>query len=185
MRNRDELESIVKNGWSNFLVVGRALIKIRGKKLYWEDFGNFETYCRDRLGISRQYAYNLLDSTEVYDDLSAIADISKKPANEAQARPLIAVPKAKRVIVWNMAIAEAGDQPITAKIVKRLAAPFIPNGSRKNGLTKKKSTPRHPKLQVALKLLAKIEALPTAKEILPMLAELRLLLTGIKCAESV
>src|ERR1700691_734472 len=60
----EQSEKIIKNGWKTFLEVGQALMKIQKNKLYRDGYATFELYCRDRLEISRPYAYNLIGSAE-------------------------------------------------------------------------------------------------------------------------
>jgi hypothetical protein len=51
----------------------------------------FEDYCRERWGMSRAYAYNVIDAAQVAVAMSAIADTA--PANEGQARELVPLHK--------------------------------------------------------------------------------------------
>ena len=118
------LEGVIKKGWSAFLEVGRALVTISEKKLYREQGATFEQYCRQKLGLSRPYAYNLIGSARVNEQMSSIEDIQVKPATESQFRELLSVPEEKRVEAWKEAIKSAGDKPVTAKIVHEAAAPF-------------------------------------------------------------
>jgi hypothetical protein len=97
---------------------------IQKKKLYRDGYATFELYCRDRLEISRPYAYNLIGSAEVLEDLSSIEDIPSKPVNEAQTRYLIGLPKEKRIAAWKKAVETAGGHPVTAKLVREAAVKY-------------------------------------------------------------
>jgi hypothetical protein len=123
-RELEQSEKIIKNGWKNFLEVGQALMKIQKNKLYRGGYATFEHYCRDRLEISRPYAYNLIGSAEVLEDLSSIEDIHSKPVNEAQTRCLIALPKEKRIAAWKKAVEKAGADPVTAKLVRQVVVNY-------------------------------------------------------------
>ncbi len=150
----EHLEMVIKNGWTHFLEVGHALIIIQTDRLYRDKYETFEEYCRYSLDMSRSHAYNLIGSTEVFDQLSANADIKVKPQNEFQVRSLIAVPKEKRAWAWKKA--EATGKPVTAKLVNQVAAEFKP---AKPSYTKPKQSAaiKHVNIGSALKLLARAE----------------------------
>ena len=150
------MEKVVKDGWLNFLEVGHALIEIQRENLY-RDYGTFEQYCRDRLNISRPYAYSMIGSAEVYDDLSANADIKQKPLNEFQIRSLIPVPKEKRVLAWKEVVRKADGKTITAKLVREVSAPFRTKRTGKKIKAVKKAAVPGLNLKPALKLLARAE----------------------------
>jgi len=152
----EHLEMVIKNGWTHFLEVGHALIIIQTDRLYRDKYETFEEYCRNSLDMSRSHAYNLIGSTEVFDQLSANADIKVKPQNEFQVRSLIAVPKEKRALAWKKA--EATGKPVTAKLVNQVAAEFKPAKSGKPGLHESSpATPKRINLGPALRLLARAE----------------------------
>ena len=119
-----EKKATVTEGWSTFLDVANALLTISVKRLYRDKYGTFDAFCKEDLGISRPYAYNLIGSAKVDSQLSAIADIRVKPLNEGQFRELIRVPEGNRVDVWKRALNLAGDKPMTAKLVRQAAAFF-------------------------------------------------------------
>ena len=133
-RELEQSERIIKNGWRNFLEVGLALMKIQKLKLYRDKYATFELYCRDRLEISRPYAYNLIGSAEVYEDLSSIEDILLKPANEAQTRYLIGLPKDQRIAAWKNALEKAGGDPVTAKFVRQVVVVYKQKKKALSGL---------------------------------------------------
>ena len=174
------LEAVIRKGWATFLEVGAALATILREKLYRAKYGDdFNGYCRQELGISRPYAYNLLGSAEVYTQLSSIEDMPIKPATESQCRELLSVPEKKRPDAWRGALKLAGSAPVTAKIVREAAAPFR---DKKPGTPPaRKSTPTgHPELGPALELLARAEKAAGASQDEPVLKELRALR---KCLE--
>ena len=176
----ERCETVIKQGWGTFLEVGRALATIRDKELYKGKYDGFDQYWKKELGVSRSYAYSLIESAEVSDQLSAIADIEIKPLNEAQLRELIPVPEAKRAEAWKKAIELAGDKPITAKLVRKAAVKYRP---KKSGKTKaKKAETTKVDLEPALKLLASAEKLAEEnkdKAIQKKLIELRELLVEL------
>jgi len=154
----DELErceTVIRKGWGTFLDVGRALATIRDKGLFKGKYDTFDLYWKKELGVSRSYAYSLIESAAVNDQMSAIADIGVKPLNEAQLRELIPVKEDRRIDAWKRAVELAGDKPITAKIVRKAALKFKP---RRSGKAKvKKVVTGKIDVEPGLKLLAKVE----------------------------
>lgn len=65
---------------------GNALLAIRDKRLYREQYGTFEEYCRGRWGLGRAHAYRLIEGASVIANLSPMGDIL--PTSERQARAL-------------------------------------------------------------------------------------------------
>jgi hypothetical protein len=60
--------------------------KVRQRASRLQGYGTFEDYCRERWGLARRTAYQLMDAAEVVDNVRNCAQ--QLPANEAQARPL-------------------------------------------------------------------------------------------------
>lgn len=171
------LEAVIQKGWTTFLEVGSALLKINADRLYRIQYATFEDYCHDRLGLSRPYAYSLIGSAEVSEQMSAIADIRVKPLTESQFRELIPVPEEKRVAAWKGALKLAGDKPVTAKIVRQAAAVFRKAG--KPGKAPKPTPAPLPRLKPAFKLIDDIEKLAGKNK--PLLAKVAALR---KCLQS-
>jgi len=175
-----KLEKVIRAGWQTFVEVGTALAEVRDRRLYRDKYGDsFENYCREELGFSRPYAYNLIGSAEVNRQMSSIEDIEIKPINEAQCRELIPVPAEKRPEAWKKVITLAGDKPLTAKLVHQAVAEFKP----KNKKTKTKPTAiTKPKgIAAALKLLDEIEELAedADKKLKTKLTKLRAVINNI------
>lgn len=108
-----ECEAVIERGMASFIEVGNALAEIRDSRLYLDTNATFEDYCRDRWGMSRPYAYNLIDAASV----SAMADIE----NERQARALVPLKDDADLLreVWR-AISDSGEKPTAALIRKVL-----------------------------------------------------------------
>jgi hypothetical protein len=66
-----ELEGIVETHLEAFLATGRALCEIRNRRLFREEFGDFESYCRGRWGFSGAHGLDLVRSTSVAECLLA------------------------------------------------------------------------------------------------------------------
>lgn len=83
-----DAEVIIEAGLATFVEVGDALSAIRDGRLYRLTHATFEDYCRERWGMARPTAYQLIQAAE---SVSAIADIAPdapRPATESQARAL-------------------------------------------------------------------------------------------------
>ena len=65
---------------------------------------------------SQAYLYRQLQAAQVESEISPIGEIGKIP--ESQLRPLATLPSVKRPEAWNMAVKDAGDNPVTAKTSK-------------------------------------------------------------------
>lgn len=111
-----QLENIIENGLKTFVDVGSALLEIRDSRLYRQDYGTFEDYCRDRWGIKRQRAYELMDAAEVVSNLSEISDIL--PTRESHAAPLTSLPPQEQIRAWEQVVETAPTSGITAAHVQ-------------------------------------------------------------------
>jgi hypothetical protein len=112
-------EHIIEQGLETFVTVGNALLAIRDQRLYRGQFARFEDYCRDRWNMSRPRAYQLIDAATVVANVSTVVDSA--PENEAQARPLAALPPAEQPAAWQEARQEAAaaGRPVTAAHVQK------------------------------------------------------------------
>ncbi|GGB64650.1 hypothetical protein [Deinococcus soli (ex Cha et al. 2016)] len=81
----EELEFVIRAGWKSFIQVGEALNEIKESRLYRKTHPNFEAYCRDIWGWTRQRAYSLIRSIATAE---VMATVGVTVANERQARIL-------------------------------------------------------------------------------------------------
>ena len=91
-----QLENVIDDNIGGFYLVGRALQIIRDGKKYLESgeyYGTFEEYVKDRWGYANSYGYQLMETPQIVDNLSAIADelSTPYPQVEGQARELITI----------------------------------------------------------------------------------------------
>jgi hypothetical protein len=82
-----ECEATIRDGLQTFVVVGRALAKIRDGRLYRQTHLTFEAYCDQEFSLSRSRAYRFIEAAQVTEAMSPIGDIAV-PATESQAREL-------------------------------------------------------------------------------------------------
>lgn len=113
----ENFELVIHDGLKSFVDVGRALMEIRDGRLYRETHMNFESYCQEKWGMSRQRAHQFIDSSAVVESLSTIADVTP-PQNESQARPLTRLEPSDQVVVWQEAVDTAPDGKVTAAHVQ-------------------------------------------------------------------
>lgn len=81
-----ECEAVVTRGLKAFVEVGNALLRIRDERLYRETHSTFEAYCRERWGLSKPYATQLIVAADTV--AIATAEGLPLPRNEAVAREL-------------------------------------------------------------------------------------------------
>ncbi|MCX5804182.1 MAG: hypothetical protein NTU69_11745 [Proteobacteria bacterium] len=79
-------------------------MKIRDSRLYREQYGTFEEYCKEKWGMSKTHANRLISSTEVTDNLTPIGVI---PKTESQVRPLTKLEPAEQKEAWDKAVKTA------------------------------------------------------------------------------
>jgi len=124
-----DCESRIDRGLATFRDVSEALHTILKERLYRQEYGTFEKYCKERWGFSRKRGYELAKAGETSKELSAIGN-SQVPGNEAQMRE---VSKAKnpqdKAAAIKLAQDEAKDGKLTAKGLKE-AVSKIKNGSK-------------------------------------------------------
>jgi len=173
-------EKTIREGLGTFVAVGAALMEIRDARLYRQQHRTFENYVQSVLALSRPRAYELIDSSQVMHDLSAIAGIATLPQNEGQARELRRwkTPE-ERAEKWKTVLNAADNKPVTAKFIRQIlsptsASPVGPEDTTRRAkacLTRLRSlVADSPSETKAVKLIAKLEEIvsDTAKNALPL-----------------
>ena len=94
-----ELETVIENGMKHFLVVGRALLRIRDSRLYRDTHRTFNDYCRDRWGMTRMRASQLIAAVAVSENVNPGLQIGEK-----HLRPLTRLEPEKQREVWQEAV---------------------------------------------------------------------------------
>jgi hypothetical protein len=124
----ERCEKVLQRGLNTFFEVGNALLTIRDGRLYRANYPTFASYCRERWGIDRTYAWRIIGATERLRMLPADGVIPR-PTNEFQVRPFLTL--APRVFprVWKQAIKRANGGRITAALVRSLLSELHPNGA--------------------------------------------------------
>lgn len=122
---RKALESKIEVGLKTYIEVGRALLIIRDKKLYRDQWGTFEEYCRERWEFRRTYAFYMIEAAQVVDSLS-VHNCEHLPATESQARPLSTLPVELQSVAWKEAVSTAPDGKVTASHVAKVVEKYKP-----------------------------------------------------------
>lgn len=114
-RSLVQCESVIERGFGTFVEVGEALMEIRDQRLYRSTHGDFDTYCRERWGMSRRNSDRLIDAAEV---VGQLGPIGPTPQTESQARALSPVKndpdKAREAMELAVAQAQADGAKLTA-----------------------------------------------------------------------
>jgi len=116
-------EEVIARGWKTFIEVGRALTTIRDRKLYREQAGTFEAYCRSKWDYGKSQVYHLIGAAEVVSHLSTIVDIPL-PKHESRVRPLVGLEAEQARDAWLEAVRKSGIKPVTATAVRQSVATF-------------------------------------------------------------
>jgi hypothetical protein len=125
----EQLENIIQKNIGAFYKVGRALAEIRDKGYYKKVLGfeTFEEYCKARWDLRRTYAFYMIESAKVIDNVHNCEPI---PTTESQCRPLTRLEPDKQREAWQKVIDIAPEGKITAalvsKVVRSMAPPSAP-----------------------------------------------------------
>jgi hypothetical protein len=118
---RHEFEMCVETidrGFKVWYEVGKALLKIRDKRLYREEHQTFEACVQERWGLKRQRAYELMGASQVVENLSEISDTP--PRYESHVAPLSILAPDEQRAVWSLVEQTAPGGKVTAAHVKSL-----------------------------------------------------------------
>lgn len=118
------LETTIQAGLQKFVEVGAALLRIRDGRLYRAGFGTFENYCRERWGIARRRAYQLMDAAQVVENLTD--DVKNFSHRESHVAPLAVLPAGLQREVFNLATETAPNGKVTAAHIESTARRFVP-----------------------------------------------------------
>lgn len=121
----EQLESIIERGLKTFVEVGNALLVIRDGRLYRQEWGTFEDYCREKWNLSKPYATQLITASQAVRNIETVAIATVLPATESQARPLTALDPTDQPIIWQRAVETAPNGKVTAAHVQSVVDDYI------------------------------------------------------------
>ena len=122
----NQLENVIQGSLEKFLLTGRALLEIKTRRLYRQDYATFEDYCTKRWGLSGQRGRELASSTIVAETLlagpaSPNGD-SPLPADlsDHTLRPLAKLPPPLQVECWRLVsrLTQKPTHSVVARIVR-------------------------------------------------------------------
>jgi hypothetical protein len=105
-------ETTIERGLKSFREVGNALMAIRDGHLYRQTHKTFQDYCKDRWGLERRRAYQLIDAATVVENVNrGTHGETPLPPNERQARELGRLPEDQRAETWREVVAQTDGKP--------------------------------------------------------------------------
>lgn len=106
------LEQIVERDIKAFISAGAALLEIKDRRLYRENYPDFASYCRHRWRFGASHAYRLIAAAEVADNVPV--------ESEREARELVGLEKDLQVAVHSIAKEIAGELPMTSTLLRQV-----------------------------------------------------------------
>jgi hypothetical protein len=100
-----ELEQIIQEGLAGFLKVGLAFAEVRFKGLHRSTHDAFESYCRDRWGLSLSRTNQIISSVKVVTNITGTFPedtVLLSQANEHMLRPLTRLEPSLQVATWEL-----------------------------------------------------------------------------------
>lgn len=119
-----ELEAIIIPGIVDCLKIGDALREISEKRLYRKHHTTFAEYVKDTYAIGVRTAYELVEHSEIVEQVKNYCPKFAQSSNPNQTRALKNVPAEKRAKVIEVASA---DGPPTAKKLREAAKAISPS----------------------------------------------------------
>ena len=129
-----ECEAIIETGLAEFVKVGNALLAIRNDKLYREQYGTFEEYCKARWSFGYEQGRRLIKAAEVVQNLKGTGQTHRvggnvpadsknvvntpEPTSETQVRHLGGLSADQQQAAWKKASETAKDpaKPTEAEV---------------------------------------------------------------------
>lgn len=133
-----DIEQSLKKGWTAFVEIGEALIKIKKANLYRGHGEVFEEYCAARWGFHHSHANELMGAARFVKGLESVPQ-APKPERESIVRPLLKLPPDKAQSVWIRAAELAKGKTITARLVKAVVREQNPANTTRAELRQKRA----------------------------------------------
>jgi len=113
----EQHEAVIERGLNTFVDVGRALLAIRHRKLYRQEYGTFEEYCHRRWDITPRHGRRLIAAAQVVDNIGPMGPIL--PSTERQARELARLEPEEQREVWQELVGRDSAETITAEEIRK------------------------------------------------------------------
>lgn len=122
-----ECETVIAKGRESFMGVGLALTRIRNERLYRQTHKTFEGYCKEKWEFGKAYAYYLIGSVKVIENVHPGGQNGAPITNEKQARELGKAPADKQAEAWEEATKDKPNPSAkeVKEAVKKVAKPKV------------------------------------------------------------
>lgn len=138
-----KFEEKIESGLASFVEVGASLNKIKTSRLYREKSKTFEDYCEVRWGLSRQYAYRLINASGCYDKLKArLPRGAILPTNESQVRPMVDLKPEQCEKAWKQVIGNTAGGKVTAEAIEEVVRGIVGTSTHSKPKVQKKAEAR-------------------------------------------
>ncbi len=116
--DRQQLELKVEKA---FYEAGKSLAELRNRRLYRSTYKNFEIYCRERFGFSRDKADLMIKAVEVVDNLKNDDNCRRfLPTAESQLRDLVDLTPIQQCQVYAAAMKETGGKVPPRRVINAI-----------------------------------------------------------------
>lgn len=126
-----DYEEVIDKGLETFFDVGTALLAIRDARLYRGHYTSFESYCRERWGFGRLYAWRVIGAAQRLKLLPEDA-ATAKPNSEFQMRPFLKLKPEVFPQMWKQVIERAHGEKITSELIGGLIEEICGNPKAKD-----------------------------------------------------
>jgi hypothetical protein len=116
-----EFERILSKGLRTFFEIGEALHRIRAEKLFRATHHDFASYCQQRWGIGRTYAWRVIGAAERLKLLPSSENVTR-PTTEFEIRPFLKLKPEEFPKAWREAIRRTENGNTTTGAVKEIIA---------------------------------------------------------------
>jgi hypothetical protein len=114
----------IQAGLTAFQRTAKKLLRIRDERLYREEFGTFNEFCRAVFGKSKTYVNDVIQGYQLIQDLVAQGE-TVLPDNERIARQLAKYPKNDRTLIWKRAVQIEGRKKPSYKTLHEAACEIV------------------------------------------------------------
>lgn len=137
-----QLIRTIERGLSTFLEVAASLQEIRSSRLYRGTHADFQSWCRETLGLARSSVDGLIRSGEVAQLLIDNGATLPPNTSEAVVRPLTSLPSALQPVGWQLIEAASSKAGPTSTVSSKICR-VIKNAIESPGTNGTGHKPRH------------------------------------------